>query len=735
MSVTQYTIPCRYNIPKLKDTVYFVSKSMAKIINIDNGTASVTINNPSPYPPSPSRLKGFNVKLTETESLGERYKFTKQLTMSITGHLTDSRFLMDDDYYIVVQTEDGTYYLVNVDFPSKMTYTYNLSEGQNQTDFTFTSNSNFPLLKLNWSIEKLDICKVYTYNGIRNLKLIEKGWAKVDVEEDTITLFDHHTFKDVDFNKASCTLAETYDGSNITNTISFDIPFDNTQSSWQYNLLEFKQNLYIAEILPKNSEHALLVGYENGLEPSYNVQGGTSNGDASKITITLEETSQRGLEELINWSVVENTNKKWVYIKEIDHKNAFTCIGHGIARYDYMAEVDQDGNELGNYKRFVDADASKFPYLNVVGTFDDEVTFQSSVCNCSDEYTYKFLSHYYCIDGDKVEALENVHTYDCGKSGTINGTGSPISDYTELGDVVESDSDFCEDEVEYMWVLKTDKSECVTITRRWVDSGYTCSGESGYDKYLVQKEQIWDDDLGWVDTDPLITAATLVEKDSEDCGFVPPPLIDGMYQFTLDDSSIVSAECDATSAITSGQVQTYRTRIVSVIIGDCARSIGDTAFNNCHYITSMTISNSVTVIGGVSLSCQGLLRLNSDVDGVFNLPNHVTSIGTAAFEYCYGLTSIDIPSGVTSISDSTFFGCRNLASVTIPSGVTNIYGHAFRQCYNLTSVTCLPTTPPTLGNDVFLHTSSNLVIYVPSESVETYKAAWSTYADRIQAIP
>jgi hypothetical protein len=47
------------------------------------------------------------------------------------------------------------------------------------------------------------------------------------------------------------------------------------------------------------------------------------------------------------------------------------------------------------------------------------------------------------------------------------------------------------------------------------------------------------------------------------------------------------------------------------------------------------------------------------------------------------------------------------------------------------------TNPPTIGIDVFKNTHANLVIYVPSESVDTYKAAsgWSTYADRIQAIP
>ena len=55
---------------------------------------------------------------------------------------------------------------------------------------------------------------------------------------------------------------------------------------------------------------------------------------------------------------------------------------------------------------------------------------------------------------------------------------------------------------------------------------------------------------------------------------------------------------------------------------------------------------------------------------------------------------------------------------------------------NATSITFLSTTPPTAGINVF-ENMGNIPIYVPAESVETYKAAtnWVTYADRIQAIP
>lgn len=44
-------------------------------------------------------------------------------------------------------------------------------------------------------------------------------------------------------------------------------------------------------------------------------------------------------------------------------------------------------------------------------------------------------------------------------------------------------------------------------------------------------------------------------------------------------------------------------------------------------------------------------------------------------------------------------------------------------------------TPPTLNSNSF--SSSPVAIYVPSQSVETYKGAsnWSSYASAIQAMP
>ena len=101
------------------------------------------------------------------------------------------------------------------------------------------------------------------------------------------------------------------------------------------------------------------------------------------------------------------------------------------------------------------------------------------------------------------------------------------------------------------------------------------------------------------------------------------------------------------------------------------------------------------------------------------------------------ITNIEIPSNIETIGISAFYMGTKLTSVVIPSNVTKIDTQAFFWCENLSSVTVEATTPPTTDRTSFQYTASNLVIYVPSESVDAYKAAegWSDYASKIQAIP
>ena len=119
------------------------------------------------------------------------------------------------------------------------------------------------------------------------------------------------------------------------------------------------------------------------------------------------------------------------------------------------------------------------------------------------------------------------------------------------------------------------------------------------------------------------------------------------------------------------------------------------------------------------------------------IPYNVTNIGSNAFLNCSGLTSVIIPDSVTSIGSASFNGCSNLTSIIMPSTITDIGSAAFYGCTSLSSVTFTTTTPPTLGSGAFINNASGRKIYVPTDSVEAYKAAsgWSDYAIDIEAIP
>lgn len=377
MSVTNYTLDkCKYIHSKLKNVLYLVSADHVKDVHIDNGEAYI-----EDLSQLPLRINGFNIQYSEETSLDERYKFDKKITLSMKGYVNYKLF--EGRYYAIVEDNDGIYYMVNVDFPSKITHTFNLSQNVNQTDFTFHSLSNFPTIKLNsdFAAENLP-CLGYNVYGIDRLDLIDKNYARLDVANKKTKLTG--SWSNIEFLGKSCSFQEVFDGENVTDTITFDIPL-NHKIGWTWNLLEFLDNLYAATIVPRGGENVYYSGFNFGLQPSYTIQTSSNNGESDIITVTLVETSNYGSTAAEDFTEEDYDTTTWRYVKWVGDIQCYECVGYSRARYLVQQEIDAFGNPTGVYK-VKNGYQSQYQMLNTSGgTFSNEEEFNEVSCggdNC-----------------------------------------------------------------------------------------------------------------------------------------------------------------------------------------------------------------------------------------------------------------------------------------------------------------------------------------------------------------
>ena len=251
--------------------------------------------------------------------------------------------------------------------------------------------------------------------------------------------------------------------------------------------------------------------------------------------------------------------------------------------------------------------------------------------------------------------------------------------------------------------LKQQISGCCGSTgetfTRWItmtgENNYTCSGTT---KMTKEKEQTSSDGINWADTGNYRTGSTVLEVNSVDCGYVPPTPSEFKYKLTLDDSSVVYAECDSTSAISRDEVSSYISTLVDLEVGNCVTEISDCdcspcgAFSYFRNLTGVTLSDSVATIGdNVFRNCSSLRSVD--------IPDSVTSIGPYAFQDCSGLTSVTIGSGLTSMGSETFVN-TGLRNITIPDTVTDLGSISLAGNVNLSSAT-LSQNITSIGYGVF----------------------------------
>ncbi|STX27909.1 Uncharacterised protein [Legionella beliardensis] len=102
-----------------------------------------------------------------------------------------------------------------------------------------------------------------------------------------------------------------------------------------------------------------------------------------------------------------------------------------------------------------------------------------------------------------------------------------------------------------------------------------------------------------------------------------------------------------------------------------------------------------------------LLKVNENdiIDGSYQIPAGVTTIGFAAFAECRSLKTIVLPAGIKVIADQAFFGCGGLKTIALPAGIKAIGDWAFSECRSLQTIT-LPAGIKSIGIGVFDNCSS-----------------------------
>lgn len=204
------------------------------------------------------------------------------------------------------------------------------------------------------------------------------------------------------------------------------------------------------------------------------------------------------------------------------------------------------------------------------------------------------------------------------------------------------------------------------------------------------------------------------------------------YELPWDGNPILTSG-ETLSLYNSIPTQSYGS-YVDFTVGANVTELGRSCFqiNKFIYVGNIYIPSNVKTIRH-----QALRNSNNENGGrivceAFN----GTMIEDENFQLCSIQDNLDL-SGCNFANNRLYFtvyNSYNVKNVILPSSLTSL-SNSLGSCDTLESVTILATTPPSLDRASFGSCPELRVIYVPSESVNDYKTAWSRVSSLIQSIP
>lgn len=169
-------------------------------------------------------------------------------------------------------------------------------------------------------------------------------------------------------------------------------------------------------------------------------------------------------------------------------------------------------------------------------------------------------------------------------------------------------------------------------------------------------------------------------------------------------------ENDTGVTITSCDTSASAIDVPGEIDGKPVTEIGEAAFMNCQFLTSITVPETVTEIGESAFN--GCTMLSA-----VTLPEGLTAIGKGAFESCEVLVDVQLPSGLTELPDALFYQCSALPGITLPEHLEVIGNEVFYSCTSLREIT-LPESLTAIGDYAFQNCQGLTTFHLPASCTE-----------------
>lgn len=122
---------------------------------------------------------------------------------------------------------------------------------------------------------------------------------------------------------------------------------------------------------------------------------------------------------------------------------------------------------------------------------------------------------------------------------------------------------------------------------------------------------------------------------------------------------------------------------------------------------------------------------------ITEIPEGVVELGESAFPSCHSLITLELPTTLEKIGMSCFSSCQNLKEVVFKGNIKQLGNNSIYNCGKLEKVVFSGVTAiPTLGNNAFTNSTTNLKIYVPDNLLSSFKTAtnWKSHASRLYPI-